>query len=398
MSKKIVIDPGHGGSDPGTSANGITEKDYTLKISQYMKKRLDDLGIENSITRTGDETLEPSLRPKRVQDFYGTGSDIIVVSNHINAGGADGAEIIYALRNNDTLPSKIAKELEAAGQNVRKYYQRRLPSNPAKDYYYILRDTPNNQSIIVEYGFVDSKEDDVNQIKNNYEELTEAVVKALADYAGVTYTPPVGSNTYVVKKGDTLWSIARKNNISVDELKKLNNLTSNSLSLNQVLKLPTSNNDLSTTYTVKSGDTLYKIANQFGLSLNELKSINNLLTNNLSIGQVLKVKKDTGNDNATNDKSSTYTVKSGDTLYSISRKLNVSVDEIKKANNLTNNLLTVGQILQIPTDETKVYTVKSGDTLYTIARNNNTTVSDIIELNNLSTSNLSIGQKLLLPS
>lgn len=398
MSKKIVIDPGHGGSDPGTSANGITEKDYTLKISQYMKKRLDDLGIENSITRTGDETLEPSVRPKRVQDFYGTGSDIIVVSNHINAGGADGAEIIYALRNNDTLPSKIAKELEAAGQNVRKYYQRRLPSNPAKDYYYILRDTPNNQSIIVEYGFVDSKEDDVNQIKNNYEELTEAVVKALADYAGVTYTPPVGSNTYVVKKGDTLWSIARKNNISVDELKKLNNLTSNSLSLNQVLKLPTSNNDLSTTYTVKSGDTLYKIANQFGLSLNELKSINNLSTNNLSIGQVLKVKKDNGNDNATNDKSSTYTVKSGDTLYSISRKLNVSVDEIKKANNLANNLLTVGQILQIPTDTTKVYTVKSGDTLYTIARNNNTTVSDIIELNNLSTSNLSIGQKLLLPS
>lgn len=390
--------PRHGGSDPGTSANGITEKDYTLKISQYMKKRLDDLGIENSITRTSDETLEPSVRPKRVQDFYGTGSDIIVVSNHINAGGADGAEIIYALRNNDTLPSKIAKELEAAGQNVRKYYQRRLPSNPAKDYYYILRDTPNNQSIIVEYGFADSPEDDVNQIKNNYEELTEAVVKALADYVGVTYTPPVGSNTYVVKKGDTLWSIARKNNISVDELKKLNNLTSNSLSLNQVLKLPTSNNDLSTTYTVKSGDTLYKIANQFGLSVNELKSINNLSTNNLSIGQVLKVKKDTNNDNTTSDKSSTYTVKSGDTLYSISRKLNVSVDEIKRANNLTNNLLTVGQILQIPTDTTKVYTVKSGDTLYTIARNNNTTVSDIIELNNLSTSNLSIGQKLLLPS
>ena len=195
-----------------------------------------------------------------------------------------------------------------------------------------------------------------------------------------------------------MWSIARKNNISVDELKKLNNLTSNSLSLNQVLKLPTSNNDLSTTYTVKSEDTLYKIANQFGLSVNELKSINNLSTNNLSIGQVLKVKKDTNNDSATSDKSSTYTVKSGDTLYSISRKLNVSVDEIKRANNLTNNLLTVGQILQIPTDTTKVYTVKSGDTLYTIARNNNTTVSDLIELNNLSTSNLSIGQKLLLPS
>ena len=100
MSKKIVIDPGHGGSDPGTSANGITEKDYTLKISQYMKKRLDDLGIENSITRTGDETLESSVRPKRVQDFYGTGSDIIVVSNHINAGGGDGHCVINIKYNN----------------------------------------------------------------------------------------------------------------------------------------------------------------------------------------------------------------------------------------------------------------------------------------------------------
>lgn len=302
------------------------------------------------------------------------------------------------MRNNDTLPSKIAKELENAGQNVRKYYQRRLPSNPSKDYYYILRDTPNNQSVIVEYGFADSKEDDVNQIKNNYEELTEAVVKALVEYIGATYTPPVGSNTYTVKKGDTLWSIARKNNITVDELKKLNNLTSNSLSLNQVLKLPTNNNDLSTTYTVKSGDTLYKIANKYGLSVNELKSINNLSTNNLSIGQVLKIKKEASNNGNTNENSSTYTVKSGDTLYSISNKFNKSVDEIKRVNNLDNNLLTIGQILQIPTDAPRVYTVKSGDTLYTIARNNNTTVSDLIELNNLSTSNLSIGQKLLIPS
>ena len=119
--------------------------------------------------------------------------------------GGDGAEIIYSLRNSDYLSSKIAKELESVGQNVRKYYQRRLPSNPAQDYYYILRDTPNNQSIIVEYGFADSSQDDPEQIKNNYEELTEAVVKALADYIGVTYIPPVGSNTYIVKSGDTLF-------------------------------------------------------------------------------------------------------------------------------------------------------------------------------------------------
>lgn len=128
-----------------------------------------------------------------------------------------------------------------------------------------------------------------------------------------------------------------------------------------------------------------------------MKSINNLSTNLLSIGQVLKIKKnDSINESESNNK--TYTVKSGDTLYAISKKLNTSVDEIKKANNLTSNILKVGQVLKIPSDTSKVYTVKAGDTLYNIARNNNTTVSELIELNNLSTSVLSIGQKLLIPN
>jgi len=90
MAKKVVIDPGHGGSDPGTSANGIVEKDYTLKISQYMAKRLNDLGIENSLTRNSDIALDSNSRPKKAQSFYGTGNDVIVVSNHINAGGGEG--------------------------------------------------------------------------------------------------------------------------------------------------------------------------------------------------------------------------------------------------------------------------------------------------------------------
>ena len=186
--KKVVIDPGHGGSDPGTIANGIVEKDYTLKISQYIKRRLDDLGVPNGITRDSDVTLDSKTRPKKVQSFYGNGKDIIVLSNHINAGGGDGAEIIYALRNNDVLSSKIAKELELAGQNVRKYYQRRLPSNPAKDYYYIHRDTPNNETVLVEYGFADSSGDDISLLKNNWENLAEAVVKAITEEDPVLQT------------------------------------------------------------------------------------------------------------------------------------------------------------------------------------------------------------------
>ena len=390
--KKVVIDAGHGGDDPGTIANGITEKDYTLKISEYIHNRLDEMGIPNELTRETDVTLDSNSRPKKVQSFYGNGSDVIVVSNHINAGGGDGAEIIYSLRNNDVLSSKIAKEFEVAGQNVRKYYQRRLPSNPAKDYYYILRDTPNNESIIVEYGFADSTGDDVNQIKNNWENLAEAVTKAIVEYAGGVYVAPMDSKYYTVKSGDTLWSISKKYGITVDELKQINNLSSNLLSVGQNLIIPTMDVN-ETTYTVKKGDTLYTLANKFNTSVDNLKSINNLTTDSLSIGQILKIPA-----NNMEDSNNSYIVKSGDTLYSIAKQYNISVSDLKQINGLTSDILSIGQVLKIPsTSENIVYTVKKGDTLYSIAKEFGTTVNAITNLNNLSTTVLSIGQKLLLP-
>ena len=167
--------------------------------------------------------------------------------------GGEGAEIIYSLRNNDTFAKTIAKELEKSGQNVRKYYQRRLPSNPSRDYYFILRDTANNESVIVEYAFVDNI-NDVNKLKNNWPNYAEAVVNAIADYIGLE----VSKDKVVVKKGDTLWSIAKKNNITVNELKKINNLNNNMLSIGQILYLtPQETNVTDNTYVVKSGDTIF---------------------------------------------------------------------------------------------------------------------------------------------
>ena len=404
MAKKVVIDPGHGGEDPGASANGIVEKDYTLLISQYMADRLTELGIDNALTRDSDVTLDSTTRPKTAQSLFGTGNDVILVSNHINAGGGDGAEIIYALRNSDKLSSKIASEFIKSGQNVRKYYQRRLPSNSSKDYYYMLRETPNNESIIVEYGFLDSTGDDVNQIKNNWQNLAEAVVRALADYIGVAYIPPEGleeidDNIYIVKKGDTLYGIANKYGISVDELKAINNLTSNNLSVGQVLQIPeiieedVPNENI---YIVKSGDTLYSIANKYGMSVQELKDLNKLTSNTLSIGQQLVVSE--GNAGTLD----TYTVKAGDTLYSIAKKYGLTVSELKQLNYLTSDILSIGQVLNINNSNTSLpsntYIVKSGDSLYSIAKKYGITVDALKSANGKTSNLLSIGEILVIPT
>ena len=89
-------------------------------------------------------------------------------------------------------------------------------------------------------------------------------------------------------------------------------------------------------------------------------------------------------------------------IKELNKKYNTTVNAITTLNNLTSNTLSIGQTLKIPvstqnTNE-KTYTVKSGDTLYSIARKYNTTVSDLINRNNLKTSNLSIGQKLIIPN
>jgi N-acetylmuramoyl-L-alanine amidase len=82
-------DAGHGGADSGAVGNGITEKNLTLDISEYMYDRFKDLGIPVKITRTEDIDLGSDVRPQKVLDQFGNGKNVVVISNHINAGGGE---------------------------------------------------------------------------------------------------------------------------------------------------------------------------------------------------------------------------------------------------------------------------------------------------------------------
>ena len=391
----VVIDPGHGGVDSGALGNNQQEKDYSLKISKYMYDRFKELGIPVAITREEDITLNPTDRVNKILSSFGNNKDVIVTSNHLNSGGGTGAEVIYALRNNNTLANSILDNIKQTGQKTRKTYQRRLPSNMTKDYYFIHRNTGNTEPLIVEYGFIDDK-NNIDFLNNNYQELAEAVIKGVLTYKGIPYIPPTGSSTstYTVKKGDTLYGIANKYNTTVDNLKKQNNLTSNTLSIGQILKIiPTK---LETDYIIQKGDTLYSIANKYNTTVDYLKELNNLTTNILTIGDTLKVPSGKITENIIEDNEE-YTVKVGDTLYSIARKYNISIDELKKLNNKNNNLVSLGEKLIIPnTITTTTYIVENKDTLYSIANKFNTTVDKLKELNNLTNNTLSIGQELII--
>ncbi len=246
-----------------------------------------------------------------------------------------------------------------------------------------------------------------------------------------------GNGTYTVKAGDSLYRIAVNHNMSLQELKNLNNLSSNLIMPGQVLKVsgqvsssqPSTNTSQSSnqpqasgngTYTVKAGDSLYRIAVNHNMSLQELKNLNNLSSNLIMPGQVLKVSGQVSSSQpSTNTSQSsnqtqtsgngTYTVKAGDSLWAIANSHKMTLNDLKRVNNLSSDLIYVGQTLKVTkgavttvnkpntqSNTNKTYTVKAGDSLWRIASNNGTTVNQLKALNNLTSDMIYVGQNLKL--
>lgn len=222
--------------------------------------------------------------------------------------------------------------------------------------------------------------------------------------------------TYIVKLGDTLYGISNQFGVSIQDIIKINNLNNNNIRVGQELIIPSTpgtNPDNTFIYTVKRGDTLYNIAISYNTTVDKIKSINNLSSNSLSIGQKLIIPETyTSEEELYVPTYISYTVKKGDSLYKIANTYNISVDTLIKDNTLTDTNLSIGQILNIRTNKNEVlecfgdlvddsniiYTVKKGDSLYKIANKYNTTVSLLLKTNNLSNASLVVGQKLIIPS
>jgi len=245
--------------------------------------------------------------------------------------------------------------------------------------------------------------------------------------------------THKVTKGETLWSISKQYNTPLEPILACNNIKDkDTLSIGQIIKILKGNLPAadSSMYIVKKGDTLWTIAQQYNLTVNSILANNNISNSELiSIGQEMKIPShknavaetnivnqtviDKKNNNINNNISQpenaepiVYKVKSGDNLWNISRKYGVSVEVIIDVNNLRDkDLLSLGQKLEIPAigggvsnskqkqEPTIItYTVVKGDTLWSISQRYDVKMRSIISVNNLKEiSRLSIGQKLKLP-
>ena len=205
---------------------------------------------------------------------------------------------------------------------------------------------------------------------------------------------------YTVKNGDTIFSIANKFNVSVQELMTLNRLNSLEITIGQQLLIPTNGIEIMEVveYTIKPGDTLWKIANNCNVTVDDIVKLNNLNSTIIYPGQTIKLSLGCAKLQNNNEQSEElYIVKKGDTLYSIARMFNTTVNNLINDNNLPTTNLIIGQQLIVPRNKYIEYQVQRGDTLYSIARRYNTTPAIIRELNNLNSDLLQINQILLLP-
>lgn len=268
---KIYLDPGHGGTDPGATANGLKEKDLTLKIAKKVRDYLKEYkDVSVKMSRTTDTTIELT---KRTIDANNWGADYFV-SIHINAGGGTGYEdFIY----NGNVSSATISYQNVMHEEIRKTTSYFTNRGKKRANFHVLRES-KMPGFLSESGFIDNKAD-ANRLKQSsvIDQIAQGHVNGLVRVFGLKKNTPAKSSssgsTYTVKKGDTLSVIAKKYGTTVNKLVKDNNIKNPNL-INIGQKLKVSGSTAKKYYTVKSGDNLSKIAKNHGISLDKIKKLN----------------------------------------------------------------------------------------------------------------------------
>jgi peptidoglycan endopeptidase LytF len=246
----------------------------------------------------------------------------------------------------------------------------------------------------------------------------------LSAFLVLTLATSAHASVYIVKKGDTLTSIAQKLGIPLEKLKIANpGVKSSDLNIGQKILLPsekttyakqmsTSGLSQAKVYVVEKGDSAYNIAKKLGCSLEQLKKLNpNIDLSNLNIGDRLILPNNTKIASNTQI-SNIYIVKSGDTASKIADEYNIPLSELAKLNpqlNLSN--INIGDRIIVPTRmaaqqkivkkqiplNTDTYTVEPKDTLIGISEKTGISIDSIKKFNpNVDWSNLQIGEKIVL--
>lgn len=404
----IVIDPGHGGTDPGAQGNGLIEKVWNLEVAKILKEKLEEVGLTVILTRADDTYLSLARRAEIANQ---NGADLFI-SIHFNAGGGFGWEdfifngkiqpATQSFQNdihNAILPLLSQYDLNNRGKKRANFGVLRMTEMPA---------------VLIEGAFADNAKD-AQVLKNSQfkEDLATALTNAVQTHLGnsdrvapkpvkpaekPTTTAPRGS-TYVVSVGDTLSGIAQKYGVTVDNLAAWNNITNkNLINVGQAITVK----EGTSVYTIKSGDTLSGIASKFDTTTDALVSLNGITNPDLiNVGQRIKVN-GTAKPVAPPKKASqnTYTVKAGDTLSEIAQRFGMTTAALAKNNNISNaNLISVGQKLNVGSGRKvasdKTYTVKVGDTLSEIAVKLGVSQKQLAQKNNIKNSHLiQVGQKI----
>ena len=329
MNYQIIINPSHGGEDYGILLENAKEKDITLEISQKMYDIFTKAQLQTNILRQTDETIPLEERLQKIKALTTDNTKTILITNHFNPTNEEGVEIIYSLKDQDTLPKTITKELIKDNCQTKGYYQKRYPENPMLDYDFLTRNVDDLIPLTINYSII-SEEERQTIIEKYITSISQAIKKFIKNQSPK-------NNYYEVQKGDTIEKIAKQYDISVQYLKDLNNMTEDNIKEKEILIVPLTTLTNIDSYTVQAGDTLWNISKKNNITVEDLKEANNLNSNLLKIGQTLLIPKER-----------IYKVEEGDSIYNISQKFDTDIEELIKSNDLQDRSLNLGEELIIP--------------------------------------------------